>query len=47
MPINSIPMKSNNNRITLTVLFLMFMSVVVNAQEIIKDSVRNSWKYTY
>jgi peptidyl-prolyl cis-trans isomerase SurA len=39
MPINSIPMKSNNNRITLTVLFLMFMSVVVNAQEIIKDSV--------
>lgn len=32
-------MKSNNNRITLTVLFLMFMSVVVNAQEIIKDSV--------
>ena len=32
-------MKSTNNRFTLAALFILFMSVVVNAQEIIKDSV--------
>ena len=39
MPINNIQMKFINNRVALTFFFLLFASVVINAQEIIKDTV--------
>ena len=39
MPINNIQMKFINNRVALTFFFLLFSSVVINAQAIIKDTV--------
>lgn len=44
MPLNTIQMKSINNKITLTLFLILFSSVVAVAQEIIKESVVDTIK---